>query len=112
MSDNMDLITKITQARHTIKGLTKRKNDAESTYKESCNKLGYKPPSKEELESEDPLSGDSRLRSIQGRSEDDETLLGLRNEADARRRHIEMLKSNIDDARQEQIQLEQILQSL
>ena len=112
MSDNMDLITKISQARQDCKNLTKRKKVVESDYKKACNQYGYKPQNKDELDEADPLSDNSRIRSLQGRSEDDETLFGLRRDTEARRKHVEMLKSNIEEARQEQLQLEQILQSL
>lgn len=101
MSDNMDLITKISTARTDCKNLTKRKKAVESDYKKACNQYGYKPQSKDELDEADPLSDNSRIRSLQGRSEDDETLFNLRRDTEARRKHVEMLKSNIEEARQE-----------
>ena len=65
MSDNMDLITKISIARQTCKSLNKRKKDVESEYKKACNMYGYKPPNKDELDEGDPLATEnSQIRSI------------------------------------------------
>lgn len=97
MRDNMDLISKIKEVRNSIKDLAKKKRNAENNYKKECTKYGIKPPSKKEMEEQDPLaSGNSRMRSINPRSEDDETLILMRKESDARQKHIEMLKASIE----------------
>ena len=49
------------------------------------------------------------MRSAVMRSEDDETLLNLNKERESRQNYIENIKSNIDQAREEQRRLEAIL---
>ena len=102
MTDNMDLIKKINEVRKNIVSLEKSKQDAENEYKKYCNRYGIKPLGKYESEESDPLLESSRAtRGMRnpGRSEDDETLFGLRKETDARRNHVEMLKNSVEEAR-------------
>lgn len=96
----MDLIVKIKDVRDSIKALAKSKRKSENEYKTECTKYGIKPKSKEETDEMDLLSaGDSRMRSMKVRSDDDETLSHMRKDADARNKHIEMLKSSVEDSR-------------
>lgn len=89
--------------RLSIQNQQREKQKAENEYKKQCNKYGIKPLPKEESEDSDLLKESSRTRGLRNpaRSEDDETLFGLRKEIDARRSHVAMLKSSIQEARQE-----------
>jgi len=107
MTDNMDLIQKIGDVRLNIKKLTSSKGEFDNEYKQLCTKNGIKPAKTiEDLEDSDWLRENSKVlgnvRHIV-RSQDDETLYHLRNEREARRSRIEMLRQNMEELLQEQI---------
>ena len=115
MTDNMDLIQKINEVRLSNASLVKTKQREDNEYKNQCRKYGIKPVRTfgDQAESEDPLSDNSRRSNRNpGRTDDDETLINMRRETDASRNHLDMLKASIEEARQEQMQLEQILQQV
>lgn len=115
MTDNMDLIQKINTVRDNIKAEQKRKTDAENNYKQLCTKYGIKPARNlEDLEDPDWLKDNERVfgssyQRNMSRTEDDQNLMNLRRERDHRRNHLEMLRASIEESRQEQMHLEQML---
>ena len=115
MTDNMDLIQKIHEVRRSVDKIKKKRTQAENDYKQLCTKYKIKPiRNTEEQDEDDPLDDRSNnhlrgMRSAVMRSEDDETLLNLNKERESRQNYIENIKSNIDQAREEQRQLEAIL---
>ena len=109
MTDNMDLIQKITDVRLNITKLDSKKTQAETQYKHICTKYGIKPATKQDEEideGEDMATEQSNMvRNMRnpGRSNDDEALFQMNQERETRRNNIELLKQSVEEARQEQM---------
>ena len=98
MTDNMELIHKISSVRENIQKLEKRKSDAENSYKQLCTKFGVKPAKNlEDLEDEGWLGENSKVLRV-GRNparENHEALNTLVEERELRQRRIQMMRQNI-----------------
>ena len=102
MTDNMDLIQRISDVRKNVAKIKKKRTDAENDYKQLCTKYKIKPiRNSEDGEEEDPLDERSRGMRNPARSEDDETLYNLNKERDNRQNIIENYKQSIEAAREE-----------
>ena len=104
MKDNMELIKQIGEVRSGIKKRETEKTRAENLYKQKCTKLGIKPISSNGEDQEDDVFNEKESKTMRdlknpARTQDDETLFGLRKEIDARRSHLDVLKSSIEEAR-------------
>lgn len=113
MTDNMDLIQKISKLRENIQKQERAKTESENKYKQTCTKFGVKPAKTlEDLENKQWLSDNSNvLVNIRNpdKANDQETIMNLRDRHEDLRSHIEMLKGNLEDIRNEEMHIEQYL---
>ena len=112
MTDNMELIKSISKVRENIVKQSQRKTDQDNVYKQLCTKYGIKPArSLDDLEDEKWLAENSKVLNLRNpaRNPEDDTLYHLRNMREERRSQCEMLKQQLEEMLQEQMQLEQIL---
>ena len=113
MTDNMDLIQKIHEVRVNIKKLTTAKGEYDNDYKQLCTKNGIKPAKCiEDLEDPEWLRENAKvLGPVRNpvRSQDEETLMQMRQALIERRQRVEYMKQNMEDMLQEQMQLEQMV---
>ena len=115
MTDNMDLIKRIGDVRTNIKKLTISKGEYDNEYKQLCTRNGIRPAKRmEDLEDPEWLAENSKvlgpIRSM-ARTQEDQTLFQLRAEREAKSQRIHYMRQNIQDLLDEQLQLEQMVQS-
>ena len=114
MTSNIDLIDKITYLRDNIKKLESARTESENKYKQMCTKFGIQQAKTlDDLDDENwQRSNQHVLRNVRNpvRHNDEEGMQQLRGRREDLRTHIEMLKHNLEDIGQEQMQLEEILQ--